>query len=313
MSTPATDDWSRVGRGRRHPVTSWTYAARSKPTAVDFDLESGDVSIVTADGRLHLLDSDGSRRREPLAIDAGPAMDWADTAIGGVVQMGPRRAGWVNHNGAIRWTVDCHNDILDVATSPFGNAIAISFSDRQNVVLDISQKPIGEFTSIRPLKFLRLASHRPVVVGSADTGVLSSHDIGGGERWSHQLWTNVGGLDINGNGHTVLLAAFNHGIQRFNNRGRPQGFYDIGGTAHIASVSYIGTIIAAATMEERFVLIDRSGDILWQATLPEPLEVLRCGPFGEQVVCGFASGLVQCLKWSPWATHRPAPTPDSGT
>ena len=118
-------------------------------------------------------------------------------------------------------------------------------------------------------------------------------------------------MDINGNGRTILLAAYNHGIQRFNNRGRSQGFYDIGGTAHITSVSYIGTIIATATMEERFVLIDRDGSILWQATLPEPVTAMRCGPFGEHVLLGFSSGLIQCLRWAPWSTNRPSSPKDS--
>ena len=306
MNIPAKD-WSQSGRGRRHPVTAWTYSTGSNPTALDVDLESGDVAIVTADEHLHLLAPDGLRRREPLPDCVGPAMDWADTGVGGVIQLGPRRAGWVTRHGEVQWVVDCHNDILDVATSPFGNAIAISFSDRQNVVLDSNQQPIGEFTSIRPLKYLRLVPRRPVIIGSADTGVLSSHTIAGDDRWSQQIWTNVGGLDINGNGRTALLAAYNHGVQRFNNRGRSLGFYDIGGTVHIASISYIGTIIATATMEERFVLIDRDGTILWQAELPEPVSVIRCGPFGEHVVLGFSSGLIQCLKWPPWSTNRPAP------
>ena len=311
MSNPATD-WTQAGRGHRHPVTAWTYSARSKPTSLDVDLESGDVSLVTDDGKLHLLGHDGVARQAPLALQAGPAMDWADTSIGGVVQLGPSRVGWVNRDGVIAWTVDCHYSILDVATSPFGNAVAISFADRHNVVLDSRQQPIGEFTSLRPLQFLSLASHRPVVIGAAETGVICSHSIGGGLRFSEQIWTNVGGLTINGNGRTVLLAAFNHGIQRFNSRGHAQGFYDIDGTAHLASTSYIGTVIAAATMEDRFVLIDLDGQILWQADLPEPLVALRCGPFGDQVVCGFASGLVQCLKWPPWARHRPDPSEASG-
>ena len=304
MSTPATD-WTQHGRGQSHPVNAWTYSARSKPTALDVDLESGDVSLVTADGKLHLLGHDGTARRAPLPLEAGPALDWADTAIGGVVQLGPSKVGWINRDGVIQWTVDCHNSILDVATSPFGNAVAISFVDRHNVVLDSRQQPIGEFTSIRPLRYLALASHRPVVIGAAETGVICSHTIGGALRFSEQIWTNVGGLTLNGNARTMLLAAFNHGIQRFNNRGRAQGFYDIGGTAHLASTSYIGTVIAAATMEERFVLLDLDGNILWQADLPEPLVALCCGPFGDQVVCGFASGLVQCLQWAPWARHRP--------
>ncbi|MEE3284789.1 MAG: hypothetical protein VX311_09425 [Planctomycetota bacterium] len=310
MSTTSTD-WSQNGRGQRHPVAGWTYPARSAPTAVDIDLETGDVTVVTEDGRLHLLGSDGRLRADPLALEAGPALAWADSAIGGVVQLGARRAGWVSRDGKVQWTVDCHDQILDVATAPFGNAIAISFADRHNVVLDNKQKPIGEFTSIRPLKFLELASHRPVVVGAAESGVLSSHTISGNDRWSEQIWTNVGGMALNGNCRTILLAAFNHGLQRFNHRGRGQGFYDIGGTAHAVSISYIGTIIAAATQEQQFRLLDFDGSILWQAQLPEPLVTLQCGPFGEHVVFGFSTGLIQCLKWPPWG-RKTARQPDAG-
>ncbi len=304
MTTPGTD-WSQNGRGQRHPVSAWVYNATAPPTAVDVDIESGDIAAVTTAGELHLLNADGTCRRRH-GIDAGGALDWADTSIGGVVQVGQKTAAWLDRQGDIQWTVECHNRILDVATSPFGNAVAISFADRHNVVLDAKSQPIGEFTSIRPLRFLQLTSSRPVVVGSAETGVVSSHTIGGNDRWHEQIWTNVGGLAVNGNGRTILLAAFNHGIQRFNNRGRPQGFYDIGGTAHLVSVSYIGTVIAAATMEDRFVLIDFDGSVLWQADLPEPLKALHCGAFGERIVCAFASGRIECLQWSPWARRRPS-------
>ena len=306
MSTTPTD-WSQNGRGQRHPVASWSYAARSTPTGVDIDLETGDVTVVTEDGRLHLLGGDGVLRADPIAMEAGPAIAWADTAIGGVVQLGARRAGWISREGKVRWTVDCHDQILNVATSPFGNAIAISFADRHNVVLDNKQQPIGEFTSIRPLRHLHLASHRPIVVGAAESGVLSSHTIGGQERWAEKIWTNVGGMAINGNCRTVLLAAFNHGLQRFNHRGRAQGFYDIGGTAHTVSISYIGTIIAAATQENHFRLIDLDGKTLWQTQLPESIVALQCGPFGEHVVFGFSSGLIQCLKWPPWKREKTKP------
>ena len=305
MSNPGTE-WSEAGRGRRHPVTLWSYSAHSTPSSLDVDLETRDVSIVTSDGHLHLLNPDGTPTRPPLALDAGPALDWADTAIGGIVQLGPSRAGWVDRSGTIRWSVDCHTTILDVATAPFGNAVAISFADRHNVVLDSRQNPIGEFTSIRPLQFLRLASHRPIVIGAAETGVICSHSLSGSQRWSEQIWINSGDLATNGNARTLLLAAFNHGLQRFNSRGRAQGFYDIGGTAHLVSVSYIGTVIAAATMENRFLLLDLDGHTLWQAETPEPLVAIHCGPYGEQVVCGFESGLVQCLGWPPWARHKPA-------
>ena len=67
--------------------------------------------------------------------------------------------------------------------------------------------------------------------------------------------------------------------------------------------------VARHLIEDRLGLLDLDGNILWQADLPESLVALHCGPFGEQIVCGFSSGLVQCLRWSPWPRHR-ANTPD---
>ena len=303
MSTPATD-WSQQGRGRRHPASLWTYRTGSPLCRLDLGIESGEIAISTDDGHLHLLGTDGSLRHPPRPLDARAALDWTDVATGGVVQIGPKSAAWVDHDLEVQWSVDVHTDILDVATSPFGNAIAISLADAHTFVLDAQQQRCGEFTTSRPLQHIHFVPQRRAIVGTADSGMLCSHRLDGRERWTEQIWRNVGDLAVNGNGRTILLAAFNHGVQSFTARGRSHGFFDIEGTVHLVSISYVGTILAAATREQQLYLLDIDGSILWQATLPEPLATLRCGPLGEHIICGFSSGLVECLRWPPWPRHK---------
>ncbi len=303
MSTPATD-WIQNGRGQR-PTSAWTYRANSQLQGLDLGLESGEIALATDDGRMHLLQPDGVPRQPPQPLGVQAALDWADAVGGGIVQLGPSNAAWIDRDLQIQWTVEVQSTILDVATSPFGNAIAISLADAHTFILDSQQQRCGEFTTLQPLQHLQLVPQRRALIGASASGVLCSHRLDGSERWSEKIWANIGALSVNGSGRRILLAASNHGIQCFTARGQSRGFYDIEGTVHLVSTSYVGTILVAATVEQRVYLLDLNGSILWEAAVPEPLVALRCGPLGEQVICGFASGLVQCLRWPAWPRHQP--------
>lgn len=299
MTTPS-HDWIDDGRGVRQPALQWSFDAGAALLGMDLARESGDAVLTGADGQLHLLGDDGAPLVPPRAMAGAGHVDWSDAADGGVVRVGDSRIGWVNRSLKVEWTLAFHTTVSAIATAPFGNVVAVSLEDQSTHIFDTRQQSVAEFTTARPLRHLHFVSTRPRLIGSADSGVLCSHSLNGEEQWVERNWTNIGGLAVSGNGRAILLAAFNHGIQCFNTRGVSQGFYDLDGTVSHVAISYIGTIIAASTVEGQLFLLDVDGKILWQATCPDTVAGLICGPFGERILVGFESGLVQQLRWAPW-------------
>ena len=299
MTTPY-HDWIDHGKGSRQPTLQWSFQSGSPLLAMSLGRETQDIALTGTAGQLHLLDGEGTRLEQPRDLPGVTRVDWSDAADGGLVQLAEDKAGWLNRSLNVEWTLDFHTTISCLASAPFGNVVAVGLEDQTTLIFDAQQQLMGEITTIRPLRHLHFVSARPRLIGAADSGVLCSHTLQGNEQWAERNWTNIGGLTVSGNGRTILLAAYNHGVQRFNMRGVAQGFYDLDSTVSHVAISYIGTIIAVATVEKDFLLLDVDGKILWQAPCPDTVTGLACGPFGERVLIGFASGEVQQLSWPPW-------------
>jgi len=128
-------------------------------------------------------------------------------------------------------------------------------------------------------------------------GALYAHNFSGEQVWHAPLWAAVGDMAIAGDGHTLLLACYAHGIQCHDERGAQLGTYQVGGTVSRVATSFDGRAIAAATIERHFYFIDHDGNVIWQTLLPEPVCQLACDPFGDGVVLGFQSGRITRVDW----------------
>ncbi len=84
------------------------------------------------------------------------------------------------------------------------------------------------------------------------------------------MLSNVGRLEVSGDGSLILASCYNLGIQRYDGRGRNEGSYHLAGTATHAIPDFPGRSIAAATLEGEVYLLNQAGNVKWKTGLPAP-------------------------------------------
>jgi hypothetical protein len=289
-------EWLSAGRGSP-PQATWAFTADAPLVWLELARETGEVLAADVSGGIYLLD----RRGKIGSLTRGPtpirALAWSDPGNGGVALVGENRLYWFTRQLEFKGGVDLPEPSLGVALDAHGDYVAVSLANGMNLVFDGPRKPRYQFETLRPLTHLRFLATQPALIGMADYGLLCSHSLQGDPRWQQQLWTNAGDLAVTGGGEMVLMAGFSHGIQRFDDRGRNVGSYQVEGTVCRVASSFTPRRIAAATLERHLYWLDADGDRLWATSLPEDIGRLACDPLGEGLVCGLESGRLLRLDW----------------
>lgn len=289
-------DWLKQGQGRR-PRLSWSLSTEAPLVALQLARETGEVLAADAIGGLYHIDRAGKIAN----ITRGPspirALAWSDTGSGGMALVGDEKLYWFNRRLLFQGWLEHPEPVLGLAFEAHGNYAAVSLSSGTNIIYDANRKRVRRFVSQRPLIALEFLLNRPALVGVAEYGLLCAHTFTGQEEWQQQLWSNVGDLSLTGDGRTILLACYSHGIQCHDGQGRQVGSYQLGGTVSRVSTSFIPGRIAAATIERHFYYISADGQVEFQATLPDDLCRVFCDPFGKGVVLGLTSGRIMRLDW----------------
>ncbi len=211
--------------------------------------------------------------------------------------MGDEKLYWFNRKLLFQGWLEHAEPVLGVALEAHGNYAAVSLSSATTVIYDSNRKKVRRFHSLRPLVALEFLVHRPALVGVAEYGLLCEHAFTGQEEWQQQLWSNVGDLSVTGDGRTILLACYSHGIQCHDSQGRQVGSYQVAGTVSRVSTSFLPRRIVAATMERHFYYMDVDGQPEFTATLPDDVCRVFCDPCGTGVVLGLSSGRIMRLDW----------------
>jgi hypothetical protein len=297
-------DWLTAGRGNP-PRATWVFAADAPLAWLELARETGEVLAADVSGGIYLLD----RRGKISSLTRGPtplrALGWSATGNGGVALVGENKLYWFTRQLEFKGGVELPEASLAVALDAHGDYAVVSLVNGVNLVFDGPRKPLYQFETMRPLARLEFLVHEPWILGIADYGLLCCHTLQGDLRWQQQLWTNAGDLAATGNCEMVLVASFSHGIQRFDDRGRNIGSYQLEGTASRIATSFVPHRITASTLERDLYWLDADGNMLWAATLPEDVSRLACDPLGEGLICGLQSGRVLRLDWQKSPKRKP--------
>jgi hypothetical protein len=289
-------DWIRRGRGAT-PRLRWSFSTEAPLVSLQLARESGDVLAADAVGSLYLLNRSGklstvTRGRSELRLLA-----WSDTGDLGVAVVGDRRLYWLNRQLNFQGFVDLPDSAAAIAIESYGQYAVVSQSPGDALIYDRNRKLIRHLETPQPWGRVACQGARPEIIWVSSYGLLGCHDFQGPLHWQEKLWANVGDLAITGDGERILLACYSHGIQCHDHTGTQIGSYQIGGTVSKVAASYLPKRIAAATVENELYWIGLDGQILWQATVPEPVAGLLADPLGQGMVCGLVSGRICSLEW----------------
>ena len=294
--TSGAADWLRQGQGMS-PRLSWSIATEAPLVGLHLASETGELLAADEAGGLSLIDRRGKlmglvRGKSPLR-----AVCWSDTGGGGISLVGDDRLHWFNRQLSPLGSVNLPLQALAIALDAHGHYAAVSLNSGDTFVYDLNRKRVGQFATSQPLVQLQFLVNEPAVLGVPDYGLLCCHAFDGTRLWEEKLWGTVGDLATTGDGATILLASYTHGIQCHAEDGSHRGSYQVGGTVFRVSTSFVPRRLAAATIEGHFYWLDLNGRIEWQAILPEEICRLACDPLGRAVICGFQSGRIMRLDW----------------
>jgi hypothetical protein len=289
-------DWLKQGQGTR-PRLSWSQSTDAPLVALRLARETGEVLAADAIGGLYHINRAGKIANLTHGPSPIRAIAWSDTGAGGIALVGDEKLYWFNRDLRFQGWLEHSEPVLGLALEAHGDYAAVSLPSAMTIVYDANRKSVRRFHSLQPLIALEFLVNRPAIVGVAEYGLLCSHAFTGEMEWQQQLWANVGDLSITGDGRTILLACYSHGIQCHDADGRQVGSYQLGGTVSRVSTGYIAGHVAAATMERHFYYIDSDGQVEFQAALPDDICRVICDPFGKAVIVGHSSGQIERLDW----------------
>jgi hypothetical protein len=289
-------EWLKEGQGRR-PRLSWSLSTEAPLVALQLARETGEVLAADAIGGLYHIDRSGKIANLTRGPSPIRALAWSDTGSGGIALVGDEKLYWFNRRLLFQGWLEHSEPVVGLALEAHGTYAAVSLSSATNVIYDANRKRVRRFVSQRPLIALEFLVSRAALVGVAEYGLLCAYSFSGQEEWQQQLWSNVGDLSLTGDGRTILLACFSHGIQCHDGAGRQVGSYQVGGTVSRVSTSIIAGRIAAATIERHFYYMAADGQVVFQATLPDDVCRVVCEPIGKGVVLGLTSGRILRLDW----------------
>jgi hypothetical protein len=278
-------------------LLAWSQKVAAPLRGLALARERGWVLAWDAEDRLHLWDRDGrpqAHRRMAAPVAAAAAAD-----------DGSHFAAVGRHGQVWLLTPDlavCRERAVGgpataVALDPFGRHLGVADGAGRLHLLGGDGRALWTTTTPRPLRHLAFVPERPVVVGSADFGLVVCLDAAGALLWRDGLVATVGSLAVSGDGAALVLACYSDGLYCYGvDRPRPQRLPSpadaAAGACHLAAVSYSGDALLVAGLENRITLTNRAGTVLGQHVADGPVVGLILGPLGDYAVAALGEGMV---------------------
>ncbi|MFG0297330.1 MAG: hypothetical protein ACF8PG_15595, partial [Maioricimonas sp. JB045] len=212
MSAPSpAHEWIRQGRGLG-PSIKWSHQTDGPLTSLSLARESGDVIVADASGSICRMDRGGqiaalNRFREPVH-----QLCWSDDGSAGAALVGDDTLYCLDRTFQSVWTVNLPDVCMAVSITPYGRHVAASLADGTTLIYDANRRRVATIETIRPLAFLAFCTTKPVLIGAAEHALVTAYSISGAEVWQEKMWSNVGDIAVTGDGSSIHLASFAHGI-----------------------------------------------------------------------------------------------------
>jgi PQQ-like domain len=190
-----------------------------------------------------------------------------------------------------RWTKSVGQRAVSIAIAPLGQFVAVADAGGNVHLFDRKGSEIWQVSTARPLQHLVFVPEKPVLVGSADFGLVTCLSETGAQVWRDGLVAHSGSLATSGDGSLIVLACFTDGLWCYDLAGKKSQLARLA-PCRLADLSYDGSLILSAGLENRLQLHRRDGSVKASAPLDGVPAALALGPLGEVAVVGLAEGKV---------------------
>jgi outer membrane protein assembly factor BamB len=273
----------------------WTQKISAPLRGLSLARERGWVLAWDAQDGLHLWDRAGRRQAHRPAPAALAAAACADDG-GSVAAAGGRGQVWLLAPDLTpRWERAVPQPALAVAIDPFGEHVAVADGGGGVHLFNREGRPMWQASTPRPLRHLTFVPEKPVLVGSADFGLVLCLDAGGTCLWRDGLVAHVGSLAASGDGGAIVLACFTDGLCRYAvDRPQPQRLPQAA-PCHLAAQSYTADTLLTAGAENEVCLRERDATVRARYSAEGAVVALALAALGDFAVLALAEGKVQGL------------------
>jgi hypothetical protein len=290
------ESWTRGGVGPA-PRSLWSVSTEGRLTHLALAWEADEVLAADDSGGLYLIDAAGRLKGLTRGLRGITALAFADDGGCAAIGYDGQKVALVDRSLSITWSVSLYDKVVGVALDPFGRHLAVALGNRDVRIYTATRRRVADFEVVRPLRFLRFSAAEPKLVGAAEDGLLAAYGIAGKPLWDQRLFATCGDMAASGDASLILLAAFAHGVQRFDGTGTNRGTFVVEGTPARLSTCYDGSRLAVATLERHVYWTDRNGNLRWGGTAPDEVVAVRSDAAGASFVVGMASGRIERLGW----------------
>jgi hypothetical protein len=276
--------------------TLWSHRLLSRPLGLALAREKGWLLAWDQSDWLYLVNPRGERQGQwhapaPLASAAA-----ADDGSAFVALARDGRIWWLAPDCSIRWEQALDDAAVSAALDPFGQYLAIGDARGRLHFLDRLGRLVSRLESPRPLLHLAFVPAAPLLVGSADYGLVACLDLAGHWLWRDGLVAHVGSLAVSEDGTLVLLACFTEGLRGYAVNGRHPGRLALDEPCCRAALSFDGRQVFAADLNHRLLLVEPTGRLRAAHRLDLEPVALALSPLGDRGYVARADGTILCLS-----------------
>jgi hypothetical protein len=268
----------------------WSQPIAVAPRGVALAREKGWLLAWDDKHWLYLLNAQGERQ--------GQARTPKDLTVACCAEDGTHYAAagskgevwWLAPDLVPRWERSVPHRAVAAAMDPFGQYLAVADSRGAVRLFDRYGRAVSQLQSPRPLHHLAFIPSAPLLVGSADYGLVTCFDLAGHWVWRDGLVAHVGSLAASGDGSRIMLACFTEGLQGYSLAGQKTGRLPLAEPCRLAALTFDGSLTAVAGLSNRLVILDADGRTLSSYLLTKPAAALALAALGESAVVGLADG-----------------------
>jgi hypothetical protein len=244
--------------------------------------EAGTLLVWDAAHRLTLLDRQGQARAEKASAVGLTAIASADDGSRYAAGSQAGHVWLLNGELRTRREVSVQGKPTAMALEAFGQRLAVADESGSLHFFDQRGRTCWKVHTPRPLRWLRFAVERPVLVGAADQGLVVCYDADGKCLWQDVLFAYIGGLGVSGDGRRIALACYSEGVRPYDEEGKKSALFAGVSPVKRLALSYDGQRLLAEDLQQALSLRTLTGSALWTARVEEPIVGLALGALGTE-------------------------------